>query len=41
MDLKKIMRLVSEGKIEGKIEVTGRGGRRPKEVLDDFKKRRR
>jgi hypothetical protein len=31
---------VVEGKIGGRIKVTGRQGRRPKELLDDFKERR-
>ena len=30
---------VIEGKIEGKIEVTGRRGSRSKELLDDLRKR--
>jgi hypothetical protein len=29
---------VIEGKIKGRIEVTGRGGRRCKQLLDDLKK---
>jgi len=28
---------VTEGKIEGRIEVTGRGGRRCKQLLDEFR----
>jgi hypothetical protein len=31
---------VIEGKLEGRIEMTGRRGRRCKQVLDDFKERR-
>ena len=31
---------VIEGKIEGKIDVTGRRGRRRKQILDDVKKTR-
>jgi hypothetical protein len=30
-----------EGKIEERIEVTGRRGRRSKQLLDDLKERRR
>jgi hypothetical protein len=30
---------VTEGKTEGRIEVTGRRGRRCKKILDDIKKR--
>jgi hypothetical protein len=30
------LKLVTEGKIEGRIEVTGRRGRRPKQLLDDL-----
>jgi hypothetical protein len=30
---------VIEGKVEGRIEVTGRGGRRRKKLLDDLKKK--
>jgi hypothetical protein len=32
---------VIEGKIEGWIEMTGRGGRRCKQLLDDLKEKRR
>ena len=32
-----LLKHVIEGKIEGRIEVTGRRGRRTKEVLDDVK----
>jgi hypothetical protein len=32
---------VIEGKLEGRIEMTGRGGRRRKELLDDLKEKRR
>jgi hypothetical protein len=31
---------VTEGKIEGRIEVTGRRGRRRKQLLDEFKGKR-
>jgi hypothetical protein len=34
-----ILQRVSEGKIQRKIEVTGRQGRRRRKLLDDFKKR--
>jgi hypothetical protein len=34
------MKHVIEGKIEGRIEVMGRRGRRCKELLDDLKERR-
>jgi hypothetical protein len=30
-----------EGKLEGRIEMTGRGGRRRKQLLDDLKQKRR
>jgi hypothetical protein len=30
-----------EGKLEGRIEMTGRRGRRRKQLLDDLKKKRR
>ena len=33
------LKYVVEGKIEGRIEVTGRRGRRCKQLLDDFKQR--
>jgi hypothetical protein len=32
---------VIEGKLEGRIEVTGRRGRRRKQLLDDLKDKRR
>jgi hypothetical protein len=32
---------VSEGKLEGRIEVMGRRGRRRKQLLDDLKEKRR
>jgi len=32
---------VVEGKIEGRIEVTGRRGRRRKQLLDNIKEKRR
>jgi hypothetical protein len=32
---------VIEGKLDGKIEVMGRRGRRRKQVLDDLKEKRR
>jgi hypothetical protein len=32
---------VIEGKLEGRIEVTGRQGRRRKQLLDDLKEKRR
>jgi hypothetical protein len=35
-----ILKSVIEGKIEGKIAVTGRGGRRRMQLLDDFKEKR-
>jgi hypothetical protein len=31
---------VTEGKVQGRIEVTGRQGRRRRKLLDDLKKRR-
>jgi hypothetical protein len=31
---------VIEGKLEGRIEMTGRRGRRRKQLLDDFKEKR-
>jgi hypothetical protein len=33
-----LLKRVIEGKIEGKIEVTGRRGRRRKQLLDDLRK---
>jgi hypothetical protein len=35
-----LLRQVIEGKIKGEIEVTGRGGRRSRKLLDDLKERR-
>jgi hypothetical protein len=32
---------VIEGKLEGRIEMTGRRGRRHKQLLDDLKEKRR
>jgi hypothetical protein len=32
---------VIEGKLEGRIEMTGRQGRRRKQLLDDLKEKRR
>jgi hypothetical protein len=32
---------VIEGKLEGRIEMTGRRGRRSKQLLDDLKEKRR
>jgi hypothetical protein len=32
---------VTEGKLEGRIEMTGRRGRRWKQLLDDHKEKRR
>jgi hypothetical protein len=32
---------VIEGKVEGRIEMTGRRGRRRKQLLDDLKKKRK
>jgi hypothetical protein len=34
-----LLKHVTEEEIEGRIEVTGRRGRRRKQLLDDFKKR--
>jgi len=36
-----LLKHVTEGKIEGRIEVTGRGGRRRKQLLFELKDRRR
>ena len=36
-----ILKQVIEGKIKGRIEVTGRRGRRCRKLLDDLKERRR
>jgi hypothetical protein len=36
-----LLKLVIEGKLEGRIEMTGRRGRRPKQLLDDLKENRR
>jgi hypothetical protein len=35
-----ILQRVTEGKIQGGIELTGRQGRRRRKLLDDFKERR-
>jgi hypothetical protein len=35
-----ILQRVTEGKIQGRIEVTGRQGRRRRKLLDDLKERR-
>jgi hypothetical protein len=35
-----LLKHIIEGKIEERIEVTGRGGRRRKQVLDDLKETR-
>jgi hypothetical protein len=35
-----LLRQVVKGKIKGGIEVTGRGGRRRRKLLDDLKERR-
>jgi hypothetical protein len=35
-----LLKHVIEGKIEGRIDVTGRGGRRSKKLLDEFKRKR-
>ena len=34
-----LLQRVTEGKIQGGIEVTGRQGRRPRKLLDDLKER--
>jgi hypothetical protein len=34
-----LLKHVIEGKIKGRIEVTGRGGRRRKQLLDDHKEK--
>jgi hypothetical protein len=36
-----LLKHVTEGKLEGRIEVTGRRGRRRKQLLDDLKEKRR
>jgi hypothetical protein len=36
-----LLKHVIEGKLEGRIEVTGRQGRRRKQLLDDLKEKRR
>jgi hypothetical protein len=36
-----LLKHVTEGKLEGRIEMTGRRGRRRKQLLDDLKKKRR
>jgi len=35
-----LLKLVIEGKVDGRIEVTGRRGRRRKQLLDDLKEDR-
>ena len=35
-----LLQWVIEGKIKGRIEVTGKRGRRHREILDDLKERR-
>jgi hypothetical protein len=35
-----LLKHITEGKIEGRVEVTGRLGRRRKQLLDDLKKKR-
>jgi hypothetical protein len=35
-----LLKHVTEGKIEERIEVTGRRGRRPKQLLEDLKEKR-
>ena len=35
-----VLKHLIKGKIEGRIEVTGRGGVRSKELLDDLKEKR-
>jgi hypothetical protein len=34
-----LLKHVIEGKIEGRIEMTGRRGRRRKQLLDDYKEK--
>jgi hypothetical protein len=36
-----LLKHVIEGKLEGRIEMTGRRGRRRKQLLDDLKEKRR
>jgi hypothetical protein len=36
-----LLKQVIEGKLEGRIEITGRRGRRRKQLLDDLKEKRR
>ena len=36
-----LLQRVTEGKIQGRIEVTGRQGRRRRKLLDDLKERRK
>jgi hypothetical protein len=36
-----LLKQVIEGKLEGRVEMTGRRGRRRKQLLDDFKEKRR
>jgi hypothetical protein len=35
-----LLKNIIEGKIDGRVEVTGRHGRRSKHILDDLKKNR-
>jgi hypothetical protein len=35
-----LLKLVIEGKLEGRIEMTGRRGRRRKQLLDDLKEKK-
>jgi hypothetical protein len=37
----RLLKHVIEGKLEGRIEMTGRRGRRPKQLLDDLKEKKR
>ena len=39
-ELNCLLQRVTEGKIQGRIEVTGRQGRRRRKLLDDLKERR-
>jgi hypothetical protein len=36
----RLLKHITEGKIEGEMEMTGRHGRRHKQLLDEFKKTR-
>jgi hypothetical protein len=36
-----LLKYVNEGKLEGRIEMTGRRGRRRRQLLDDLKEKRR